>query len=60
MTATEKDGLYLYAIVELLREIPTGMTGVDGQQVFAIPYRICLQLFMPARSRPIRVTIRQS
>jgi len=39
MTATEKDGLYLYAIVDLLREIPTGMTGVDGQQVFAIPYR---------------------
>jgi len=39
MTATEKDGLYLYAIVEREREIPAGMTGVDGQQVFAIPYR---------------------
>ena len=39
MTAMEKDGLYLYAIVEHGDEIPTGMTGVDGQQVFAISYQ---------------------
>ena len=38
-TTTRKDGLYLYAIVERGGEIPTGITGVDGQQVFAIPYR---------------------
>ena len=37
--ATGKDGLYLYAIVEHGREIPKGITGVDGQQVFAIPYQ---------------------
>jgi len=35
----EQDGLYLYALVEHSGKIPTGMTGVDGQQVFAIPYR---------------------
>ena len=39
VTATVKDGLYLYALVEHGGKIPTGMTGVDGQQVFAIPYR---------------------
>jgi hypothetical protein len=39
MTGTEKDGLYLYALVEHCGEIPTGITGVDGQQVFSLPYR---------------------
>ena len=39
MTATEKDGLYLYAIVEQGGKIPGEMTGVDGQQVFVIPYQ---------------------
>ncbi|MCX6683916.1 MAG: GvpL/GvpF family gas vesicle protein [Methanoregula sp.] len=39
MTGTEKDGLYLYALVEYCGEISTGITGVDGQQVFSLPYR---------------------
>ncbi|MDO8872767.1 MAG: GvpL/GvpF family gas vesicle protein [Methanoregula sp.] len=39
MTGTKNDGLYLYALVEHSGEIPTGITGVDGQQVFSLPYR---------------------
>lgn len=39
MTGTKNDGLYLYALVEHNGEIPTGITGVDGQQVFSLPYR---------------------
>jgi hypothetical protein len=39
MTGTEKDGLYLYALVEHGNEIPTGITGVEGEQVFSLPYR---------------------
>ncbi|MFA4876969.1 MAG: GvpL/GvpF family gas vesicle protein [Methanoregula sp.] len=32
-------GLYLYALVESKINNPTGITGIDGQPVFAIPYR---------------------
>jgi hypothetical protein len=39
MTGTKTPGLYLYALVEHSKEIPTGITGVDGQQVFSLPYR---------------------
>ena len=39
MTETKKDGLYLYAIVEYKGEIPTGITGVEGEPVFSLPYR---------------------
>lgn len=39
MTGTKKNGLYLYALVEHSGEIPAGITGVDGQQVFSLPYR---------------------
>jgi hypothetical protein len=39
MTETKKDGLYLYALVEHRGEIPQGIKGVDGEQVFSLPYR---------------------
>jgi len=39
MTGTKKDGLYLYALVEHRGEIPSGINGVDGEQVFPLPYR---------------------
>ena len=37
--AQGNDGLYLYALVENSREIPRGITGVEGEQVFGIPCR---------------------
>ncbi|MDO9035369.1 MAG: GvpL/GvpF family gas vesicle protein, partial [Methanoregula sp.] len=39
MTETKKDGLYLYALVEQGGEIPTGITGVEGEPVFSLTYR---------------------
>ena len=39
MTGTKKDGLYLYALVEHSGEIPTGITGVEGEPVFSLQYR---------------------
>jgi hypothetical protein len=39
MTALQKDGLYLYALVEHSGEIPAGISGVDGEQVFSLAYR---------------------
>jgi hypothetical protein len=37
--AGEKDGLYLYALAELPGDIPVGMHGIEGENVFIIPFR---------------------
>lgn len=39
MNPEQNNGLYLYALVEPGKEIPPGITGVDGQPVFTVPYR---------------------
>ncbi|MDD5188448.1 MAG: GvpL/GvpF family gas vesicle protein [Methanoregula sp.] len=39
MTGAENRGLYLYALVEGHTVLPTGITGVNDQPVFDIPFR---------------------